>query len=287
MTAAASPFPAYRLEEPSAPLIPVVYDSPHSGAIYPDDFDVVLDRMLLRQAEDAYVDDLFAHVTAGGAPLLHALFPRSYIDPNRAETDLDLEMIDGAWPGPVAPTSKTTRRGVGLIWRRMRMEGDLYARKLTPDEVARRIEGFWRPYHAALKALLDAAHARFGVVYHVDCHSMPSMGDAQSEDGPRPRADFVIGDLDGTSCGPAFTELVTETLRAEGYTVAVNDPYKGFELTRRYAEPGRGRNALQLEISRALYMEETTLARIPAYETTRAALMRLTDAIAAFAASAR
>ncbi|MEM1431131.1 MAG: N-formylglutamate amidohydrolase, partial [Pseudomonadota bacterium] len=162
---------------PLGPPAPLVFDSPHSGSIYPADFDHVIDRMTLRRSEDAHVDELFAHVVGFGAQFVHALFPRVYIDPNRKEDDLDLSMIEGDWPHPVTPSFKTIDRGVGLIWRDMRAYGPIYGAKLSAASVEARIERYWRPYHEALAAAIDGAHARFGRVIHVNCHSMASMGD--------------------------------------------------------------------------------------------------------------
>lgn len=275
--------PAYRIIEPTGTPVPVVFDSPHSGSIYPADFGHILDPMLLRQAEDAHIDELFAPVAAMGAPLLHALFPRSYIDANRAETDIDLSMIAGDWPDPVAPSTKTTERGAGLIWKLMRGEGALYDRKLTVVEVRHRIDTYWRPYHDALARLIDDTHARHGISYHVDCHSMPAMGDANSEDGPVARPDFIVGDRDGTACEPGFTALIAAHLKAEGYHVTINDPYKGVELTRRYSNAAAGRHSLQLEINRRLFMDEATLAKTPGYLEIEAVLTRLNRAIVDYA----
>lgn len=278
--------PAFRIIPPEGTPAPVVFDSPHSGSIYPEDFDHILDPMLLRQAEDAHIEELFAPVTSLGAPLLHALFPRSYIDPNRSDLDLDVTMIDGDWDGPVQPSSKTLNRGAGLIWRRMRGEGEMYDRPLTIFEVRHRIETCWRPYHEALASLIDAAHARHGVCYHIDCHSMPAMGDANSEDGPVARPDFIIGDRDGTTCEPALTTLIADHLRGEGYDVAINDPYKGVELVRRYADPSAGRHSVQLEINRKLFMDEATLAKTPGILDLEHVLSRLNHAIVAHAKAA-
>lgn len=257
--------PAFKIIAATGEAAPVIFDSPHSGSIYPADFDHQLDPILLRQAEDAHIEELFASVATMGAPLLHALFPRTYIDPNRDVVDIDIEMIEGGWPDPVEPTSKTLTRGMGLIWRRMRDFGDLYDHKLTVEDVRRRIDTCWRPYHTALSSLIDDAHARNGVSYHVNCHSMPARGDKNSEDGPVDRADFVIGDRDGTSCEPGLTALITDHLRAAGYDVSVNYPYKGVELVKRYSDPALGRHSIQLEINRRLFMDESSLLKTEGY----------------------
>ena len=275
-----------RIERPAEITTPLVFDSPHSGRDYPPDFDHRIDRQILRQAEDSHVEALFAGVVLLGAPLLHALFPRSYIDPNRALEDLDGGMIDGPWPGTTLPGDKT-RRGVGLIWRRLRGLGEIYDRRLTVAEVQHRIETCWHPYHAALKELLDTAHGRFGRVWHLNCHSMPAMGDETTPDGPAARADFVLGDRDGSSCDPGFTRFVAAALTDLGYEVKLNEPFKGVELVRRYADPAAGRHSLQIEINRRLYMDEVSLARGPGFERLRGDLDSLAAAIKRYAEAER
>jgi len=254
-----------RIHAPVADSAPLIFDSPHSGSIYPDDFDHAINRMILRRSEDAHVDELFRPVTDHGATLLHALFPRSYIDPNRNEDDIDLSMFDQDWPHPVNPSSKTLSRGIGLIWKDMKALGPIYKRRLSAAEIAKRIEHYWRPYHVALADLVDAAHTRHGHVVHIDCHSMASMGDRTTEDGAVPRPDFVVSDRDGTTCAPLVLTCVVDYLRGAGFSVSVNDPYKGFELVRRHGRPAEGRHSLQVEVNRALYMDEATLSKTPQF----------------------
>lgn len=241
-------------QEPTAPERPVVYDSPHSGTRYPADFHVLCPHAVLRQMEDTHVEALFARAPALGALLLHALVPRSYIDLNRAENDIDPASLDGLWGAPLEPSDKC-RHGMGLIRTTSRPGEPLYPGRLSVADIRRRIETYWRPYHAALAAALDRLHSRFGAVWHVNCHSMPSLGLGNAG------ADFVVGDRDGRSCDPGFSRLVIETLRGLGYRVRHNDPYKGVELVRRYANPAARRHSLQLEIDRRLYMDERTQTR--------------------------
>ncbi len=272
-----------RIEQPEhGPRTALVLDSPHSGCVYPADFRFKLDAMTLRRSEDAYVDDLFGAAPAVGGVLLHAEFPRCYIDPNRALDDIDTGMIDGEWPAPVTASGKTAR-GAGLIWRQVKRYGEIYDRKLTVDEVTRRIEQCWKPYHLALSSLLDAAYERHGRVLHLNCHSMASMGDHTTEDGPVPRPDFILGDLDGRSCAPAYVDAVRDFLQAAGYRVVLNDPYKGQELIRRYSDPAADRHSLQIEINRALYMDEATLARTEGYRRLRETLTSLCARLASLA----
>lgn len=268
----------------SAPAVPLVLDSPHSGREFPADFDAAVSEFDLRDGEDCYVDELYLPATEFGAPLLAARFPRTYLDPNRHRGDVDLELIEGGrWPHEYAPSGKA-KIGKALVWRTLDDGRAIYARKLKVDEVVGRIERCHAPYHAALRELLDAAHARFGVVYHVNCHSMPAVGGKQGEGGEgRPRADFVLGDRDGTSCDPAFTEFVRTTLAAMGYEVKVNDPYKGVELVRAYSDPKRGRHSLQIEINKRLYMDEATRMKHEGFATLQKHLATLAEAIADYA----
>ncbi len=147
-------------------------------------------------------------------------------------------------------------------------------------EVADRIDRYWRPYHAELDAVLDARFRRFGAVWHLNCHSMPAVGDARSDDPGRERADFVLGDRDGSTCEPGFTRLVADTLRQLGYAVAVNDPYKGVEIVRKHGRPSEQRHSLQLEIKRTLYMDEQTFEPSAGFFRLEADLARLTATIA-------
>lgn len=276
--------PAVRTVTPVTDPVPLVFDSPHSGSIYPADFNHAIDRMTLRRSEDAHVEELFAPAVAEGATLIHALFPRCYVDPNRNSDDIDVTMIDGTWDGPVNPTFKTLQRGVGLIWKDMKAFGPVYDRKLTAEEIRKRIDTCWTPYHDTLKSTLDRFHETHGHVLHVNCHSMASMGDRTTEDGEVPRPDFVIGDRDGSTCAPALTDCVVETLRELGYSVAINAPYKGFELVRRHGRPSEGRHSIQIEINRKLYMEEATLSKVDGFLQLEQNLSVLARALAKLAA---
>jgi N-formylglutamate deformylase len=260
---------------PMLPAVPLVLDSPHSGREFPADFDAAVSEAELREAEDCYVDELYAAAAELGAPLLAASFPRTYIDANRHAGDVDLELIEGAWPWEYRPSGKA-RLGKALVWRTLDDGRPIYARRLAAQAVRRRIERWHTPYHVALKAHLDAAHRRFGKVLHINCHSMRSVARRQSDDGEGSvRADFVLGDRDGTTCDPRFTELVRATLAGMGYSVKVNDPYKGVELVRAYSDPRAGRHSLQIEINKRLYMDEATLAKGPGFARLQAELGEL------------
>jgi N-formylglutamate deformylase len=276
--------PAYTLIEPRKGHVPLVLDSPHSGTEYPGDFGSTVPVEILRQAEDSFVDELYAAGPDLGATLIAARFPRSYIDPNRSLLDIDATLLEGPWPGPAVPSAKTAK-GIGLIWRVLDSGESIYSRKLGIEEVKRRIVSYHQPYQRAVKDALDRAHAHFGGVWHLNLHSMPAVSGSISEEGPgKPRADFVLGDRDATTCEPEFTALVAEKLRAMGYEVKINDPYKGVELVRAFSDPKGQRHSLQIEVNRRLYMDERTRARNAGFEGLQRNLVTLLEAVSLYAA---
>lgn len=275
---------AYHRTDPAGGPAPVVLDSPHSGTAYPDDFQPAAPMSALRQAEDAFVDELYACGPRHGATLIAACFPRSYIDPNRSMLDVDTSLIDAPWPGP-AVASRKTELGIGLIWRVLDTGAPIYARKLSIAEVRRRITEFHQPYQKAVKDAIDEVHAHFGSVWHVNCHSMPAVSSAISEEGPgKPRADFVLGDRDGTTCDPGFTAFVAGLLADMGYDVKVNDPYKGVELVRAFSDPASGRHSLQVEVNRRLYMDERSGAKTAGFARLARDIERMVKAVCEYAA---
>lgn len=240
------------VDGPVEPKRPLVLDSPHSGCRMSTDIGSVLTAGELRDGEDCFIDELVLPAVARGVPLLAAQFPRTYLDVNRHAGDIDLELRAEPWPHEHVSSGKA-RVGKALLWRTLEDGRALYDRPLTVAEVVRRIEHYHRPYYAQLKALLDAAHRRFGVVHHINCHSMNAVGGAMGEgEAGVPRADIVLGDRDGTICAPEFTAFVREVLTGFGYSVKVNDPFKGVELVRAFANPAAGRHSLQLEVNKRL-----------------------------------
>lgn len=246
---------------PTGAPLPLVCDSPHSGTAYPEDFGHAVPLALLRRGEDTHVHRLWHSAPAHGATLIAATFPRTYIDVNRSEIDLDPAQVDGDWPVPLAPGPKT-RQGLGLVWQQIVRDGvatPLYARRRTVAEVQHRIAHYWRPYHAQLQRAIDASVQRFGAVWHLNLHSMPN--DVYRRLGrldALPLADFVLGDRDGTTCAPEFLHLIGDMLKGFGYSVAYNEPYKGVELIGRIGQPQLRRHSLQIEIRRPVYMDEDT-----------------------------
>jgi N-formylglutamate amidohydrolase len=271
------------LDGPTAPEVPVVFDSPHSGTVYPDDFDYAAPDSIMRTGEDTYVEELYAAAPRFGAAFLKAHFPRAYIDPNRAVADIDQELLGEPWPEPAAPSIKTTS-GIGLIWRLAQPDCPIYARKLTVAEVKARIATYYEPYQRTLMDAVDRVHQRFGGVWHVNCHSMPAVSDDYSPEGLGiRRADFVLGDRDGTTCAPAFTAFVADTLGTMGYRVVLNDPFKGVELVRMVGAPTEGRHSLQIEINRDLFVDDATKMKTPGFEKLTADITALIGKICDFA----
>ena len=265
--------------DPQAAEWPLVFDSPHSGSSYPEDFQFCCPFDVLRMAEDTYVDELYSAAPALGATLIGAVFQRSYLDPNRAIDDLDSALIDGTWPSPLAPSHKT-RSGLGLVRRVARPGIPIYDRKLGVDEILARLDRYHTPYHRVLDEACQRAHRKFGVVWHVNCHSMPSQ-----RSGKRGGhcADFVLGDRDGTTCEPEFTDFVARELRGRGYTVRINEVYKGVEIVKRQGRPAMHRHSLQIEVDRALYMDQKTLEKRPGFNQVRADISELIEALQRFA----
>jgi len=243
---------------------PLVLDSPHSGTVYPEDFRPVCDLATLRRAEDTHVEKLYAFAPAMGAAWIEAHFPRSYLDANRDTTELDTALLDGPWPEPLSADPRVlakVRLGKGLVWKLTDEGLPIYDRLLAVDEVRHRIDSCWRPYHAAVAEAIDAAHARHGYSIHINCHSMPAVAGSHATDFPGlVHADFVIGDRDGSTADPALSQRICAHLRARGYSVDYNHPYKGVELVRRHGRPAEHRHSIQVEVNRKLYMDEATLA---------------------------
>lgn len=286
--AAPTPFAPFTLQTPESGSLPLVGDSPHSGTVYPDDFGHVLPFDELRVGEDTDVHVLWQALPSVGATLLAARFPRSYIDPNRDVEDIDPTMLSAPWPGPLAPSEKT-RLGIGLIWRDAgeSVKKAIYDRLLSVAEVQARIANFHGPYQAALQQLIDAAHDRFGAVWHLNLHSMPanSYAGLQRSEAHAPLADFVLGDRDGTTAAPEFIDMVAQALRRRGFSVALNEPFKGVALIARLGRPDERRHSLQIELHRGLYMDERTRARRPDFEALQTELAGVSAEIAAYVAA--
>jgi N-formylglutamate amidohydrolase len=251
---------AVEVRQPGTQTVPFVFASPHSGRDYSDDFlsATQLDPLTLRRSEDCYVDELFAGVPERGAPLLLAHFPRAYCDVNRDPAELDPAVIRE--PIPVSPQTRLPRvsAGLGVIARIVRDGAEIYPAPLPLAEAGRRLEALHVPYHRALRGLVDRTHARFGACVLIDCHSMPAQAVAPIRGcGP----DIVLGDRWGLSCDPALTSHAERCLNGLGFAVARNNPYAGGYTAEAYGRPTVSIHALQIEINRALYLDEERLEK--------------------------
>jgi N-formylglutamate amidohydrolase len=273
---------AWALMAPAEQTVPLVFASPHSGADYPASFIAAsrLDAVALRRSEDAFVDQIFAAASEFGAPLLKATFPRAYVDPNREPFELDAAMFDTPLPSYVNTTSPRVAAGLGTIAKVVTSGEEIYRGKLHFDEVRRRIETLYYPYHAALQRLLDQTREKFGVCLLIDCHSMPSIGGPMDSDPGLKRFDAVLGDRFGTSCAPTVTETAERVLRGLGYSVGRNVPYAGGYCTDHYGKPRIGMHALQIEINRALYMDEEKVAPAPGLGEVKSKIRELIQGLA-------
>jgi len=255
----------FRIARPLRQTLPFVFASPHSGRTYPDGLLRAsrLDALTLRRSEDAFVDELFGPVTGLGAPLIAARFPRAYCDVNRGPGELDAGMFDGPLDVPVdSPTPRVTA-GLGVIPRIVRDGAEIYARKLNPQDAAARLRFLYTPYHAALAQLMEETLARFGVAIMIDCHSMPSALSVP---------DIVLGDRYGASAPGLLTGWAEKAFTNAGFTLARNTPYAGGYTTLLYGQATAGCHALQIEISRSLYLNEDAIARRSNFDAVKSRL---------------
>lgn len=240
------------------PEVPAIFSIPHSGRVYPEDFDYSCPFELLQSAEDTLVDDLFQEAPRFGATLIRATMPRSYIDLNRSIDDIDPLLLAEPWPHP-PPKDGRSAAGHGLIRRLIRPSGpEIYTRKLSIPEINHRIESYYLPYHAALSGLIHQLWEKFRTVWVIDCHSMPSSAAFTLGRGIEVAGlpvDIVLGDLDGASFPLAHRNQLQDNLRKRSYRVSVNDPYKGFEILRRHTRPLEKIYGLQIEFSKSIYLE--------------------------------
>jgi N-formylglutamate amidohydrolase len=271
----AAPFSVFR---PPLQTAPFVFASPHSGRNYPPGLRAQsrLDALTLRKSEDAFVEELFAFVPQLGAPLIAAHFPRVFVDANRAESELDPMMFEAVPAGVIGPRTARVAAGLGVIPRVVRDGVEIYAGRLPASEASFRLEGFYRPYHGALAALVEETRRQFGMAIIIDCHSMPP---------PVRRSDVVLGDCHGEASSPGLTALAHKTLGELGFSVVRNLPYAGGFTTRLYGRPAENLQALQIEISRALYLDEERMEKTPGFAVLQKRLQRFADRLMAGAAA--
>jgi N-formylglutamate amidohydrolase len=272
--------PPFEIVEPAAWRAPIIFNSPHSGSIYPAEFLTAsrIDLIGLRRSEDSFMDELIGDLSQQGFPVVRVNFPRSYVDVNREPYELDPRMFIGRLPSFANTRSMRVAGGLGTIPRVVGDGQEIYRERLSVDDALARIESLYKPYHRALRRLINKAHQTFGTVILVDCHSMPSVG--VSRDEPR-RPDVVIGDRYGTSCAPLLPDLIEETMRGLGYSVGRNKPYAGGFITEHYGNPASGLHTVQLELNRAIYMDEKRRERGPRFAQVMIDFAAVADALAA------
>ena len=272
--------PPFEIVEPAEWRAPVIFNSPHSGSVYPAEFLNAsrIDLPTLLRSEDSFMDELIADLAARGFPVVRVNFPRSYVDVNREPYELDPRMFFGRLPSFANTRSMRVAGGLGTIPRVVGDGQEIYRERLAVDDALRRIETLYKPYHRALRRLINRVHQSFGAVVVVDCHSMPSIG--VSRDEPR-RPDVVIGDRYGTSCAPTLPDTVEETMGRLGYSIGRNKPYAGGFITEHYGNPASGLHTIQIELNRAIYMDERRRERGPRFATIAADFATLAEALAA------
>jgi len=272
--------PAFETIKPRRQTAPLVLNSSHSGRDYPARFLAMtrLDHLSIRQSEDAFVDELFGRGPRMGVPLLRAHFPRAYLDVNREPYELDPSMFSEPLSVRFNTASPRVAAGLGTLARVVAENKPIYRERLTLADARMRIDGIYKPYHATLQKLLGDTVGQFGTALLIDCHSMPRL----SRSGDRTPPDVVLGDRYGTTCAPAVVDLVEAVFAGAGLKVARNRPYAGGHTTRVYGRPQHGIHALQIEISRHLYMNEVTLAPHAGFETIRVIAERLIATLASF-----
>jgi len=271
--------PPFEIVEPAQWRAPIIFNSPHSGSVYPDEFLQAsrIDLPALRRSEDSFMDELIGGLSERGFPVVRVNFPRSYVDVNREPYELDPRMFSGRLPSFANTRSMRVAGGLGTIPRVVGDGQEIYRERLAVDDALARIEAFYKPYHRALRRLINKAHQAFGTVIVVDCHSMPSIG--VSRDEPR-RPDLVIGDRYGTSCAALLPDMVEDTMKQLGYSVGRNKPYAGGFITEHYGNPASGLHAIQLELNRAIYMDERRRERGARFDGVMADFVTLADTLA-------
>ncbi len=269
----------FEIVEPAAWRAPIIFNSPHSGSVYPDEFLSAsrIDLPALRRSEDSFMDELIAGLSGRGFPTVTVNFPRSYVDVNREPYELDPRMFSGRLPSFANTRSMRVAGGLGTIPRVVGDGQEIYRERLSVDDALARIEALYKPYHRALRRLINKAHQAFGTVVVVDCHSMPSIG--VSRDEPR-RPDVVIGDRYGTSCAPLLADMVEDTMGRLGYSVGRNKPYAGGFITEHYGNPASGLHTVQLELNRSIYMDERRRERSARFAQVMCDFVILAEALA-------
>lgn len=256
---------------------PFIFNSPHSGREYPKSFLQAsrLDPVSIRKSEDSFVEELFHPVVGLGATLIHARFPRAFVDVNREPFELDPQLFKEGIPPFANTQSLRVLGGLGTIARVVSESEEIYDKAPSLEEAIERINKFYWPYHNALRGLIEEARSYFGFAVLIDCHSMPSMAPQQGQFKP----EFVLGDRFGSSCHGSVTQVAHDLLERMGYCVVRNTPYAGGYATEHYGRPAENVHALQIEVNRVLYMNESTIQKKQGFYAVRRDLQLLSEGI--------
>ncbi len=259
----------YRLD-PIVPPVPVLFDVSRSGRTYPVDYRTNIPFSVAHDNVSAYLEEFYCAAPEFGGTMLYCMVPHTYIDMNRSELDIDPDLIDGEWPVPLDP--EVSKRGLGLLKTKSRYGEPFQERKLTVAEVTARLDNYYRPYHAELKDILDRMYKAYGFSYQISCHCMSAIGAPTHPDPGIPRADFCIGDVNGTSASPEFMAFIKKTIEDLGYSCKVNDPYDGGYLNSHYGDVPNGKESVMIEINKKLFIDIKTFKKTDHFEQMQADL---------------
>ncbi|MFL2771639.1 MAG: N-formylglutamate amidohydrolase [Rhodospirillaceae bacterium] len=275
--------------EPEYLTSPIIVASPHSGDHYPSDLmnASILNKESLRRSEDCYVDDLFSAAGSHRIPFIRAIYARAYLDLNREPFELDPDMFSTPLPDYCNTSSARVAVGLGTIPRIVANRKEIYSRKLDFEEAEMRISSIYKPYHKALRSLVNRTRHYFGYCILLDCHSMPSLGLPSSSYDSKKTINIVLGDLNGLSCSPAITDETDRIFQSLGYSLGRNNPYSGGFTTQHYGDPANGVHAIQIELNRNIYMNESSLSRRPGFTKLKADIGQLLEQLTQFSIHSR
>ncbi len=275
------PTDAFQLITPRERTTSLVFASPHSGRQYDANFmeSTVLDEQAIRSSEDAFVDLLFGAAPQFGAPLLKAAAPRAFVDLNRSVDELDPALINDVRSGTGNPRVSS---GLGVIPRVVSNGRAIYSGKLPRIEAERRLRNYWHPYHVCLQSLLTESMQLFGEAILIDCHSMPHEAIESLSHGKGGRPDIVLGDRFGAAASAEIVQKIEDVFARAGLKVARNAPFAGAFTAQHYGRPSRGQHVVQIEIDRALYMDEASIRPHEKFDEFRALMTHIIAEISRF-----
>jgi N-formylglutamate deformylase len=273
----------YHRHDPVGPEVPVVFDISRSGREYPPEFRSPLSFSELHDNVSMYMEEFYSSAPESGATLLYACFPNTFIDTNRKTSDIDPKVLDGEWPVPL-DQSGAGERGLGLIKTTSRYGHPLQERPLTVAEITDRIERYHQPYHRELSRVIQRKRADFGLALQISCHCMSAVGMPTHPDSGQERADFCIGDMNGTTSSPEYRDLVVGVLQDGGYSVTVNTPYDGGILMSHNADVPNNIHSIMIEINKRLFMDISTFKKTDGAGKTQQMVEKVISEVCSYAA---